>query len=146
MGAKIPVAKAARLLGVKRGRLQEMSRRGELPLQEGLVDLDLLRELFPTLALEEVGTAERTRIIRATAFGRRVRETVTPDRDELSVQLEKRMTELAVQKALAEKYYGILQEMAERICTWQEEGDASQRAVMHELGRWLVGRLKEAEQ
>ena len=54
MAKFVNVAKAARILGVSRARMQDLIRTGELETFEGQVDVELLRNKFPGLAFNEL--------------------------------------------------------------------------------------------
>lgn len=142
MSQHVAVAKAAQLLGISRHELQALIRRGELSTFEGQLDLDELKRRFPRLALDGQGIYEDLRLIRTTAFSRRVREAVTPEKDELASQLKRRTTELAVERAKAEHYRGILEELAQMLCDLQETDDAAQRDTAVIVTRWLLHRLE----
>jgi len=87
MGQQVGVAKAAHMLGVSRHDLQRLIHDGDLRTFEGQVDMDELRQRYPALALKDDPVMERIDLIRGTAFGRRVRETLMPDTDSLQIQL-----------------------------------------------------------
>ena len=70
----LTVWRAAQLVGVSRGVLQQQVRDGSLVLTEGLVSTDSLLQLYPQAQFEEHGLMERVAHIRDEAFGRSVRE------------------------------------------------------------------------
>lgn len=145
MGQRIGVARSAQLLGISRHELQRLIRSGELRSFDGNLDYDDLKRRFPRLKLDDSPALERAFFIRKTAFSRRVRETVVPDRDALEIQLKKHMTELAVQKAKAERYHGVLEAMMGYLAELQRSEDERCRTVATQLNRWLLEQLETRE-
>ena len=74
----LTVWRAAHVVGVSRGVLQQQVRDGTLVLTEGLVSTDELLRLYPATQLEDSGILERVNTIRDEAFGRRLRERLLP--------------------------------------------------------------------
>ncbi len=142
MGRLVAVARAARLLNIGRSKLQKLIRSGELQTFEGKLDFEALKERFPEMAIDTSPVMERLDLIRATAFSRRVRDTVAPDHDELTCQLKKRNTELSVAEARADKYEELLKDMARHLSEWQNSDDAGKRELAADLSRWLLVRMK----
>jgi glycine/D-amino acid oxidase-like deaminating enzyme len=58
MSQWVTVWRAAHLVGVPRGVLQQRVRNGELPLSDGLVSTDTLLRLYPQAQLEDSGLLE----------------------------------------------------------------------------------------
>ncbi len=144
MARHITVAAAARLLGVGRRQLQQLIQRGELETFEGMLDMDAIAARFPQLAVVPDPVLERLGDIRATAFSRRVRDTVTPDRASLENQLRRRNTELSVERARANRMERILNDLASRLGQLQLSEDPACRQVAAEVGHWLRARLDDA--
>ncbi|PKO73972.1 MAG: flavodoxin oxidoreductase, partial [Betaproteobacteria bacterium HGW-Betaproteobacteria-15] len=69
----LTIWRAAQLVGVSRGTLQQQVRSGAMVLTEGLVSTDELLRLYPGVQLEESGLLERVAHIRDEAFGKRLR-------------------------------------------------------------------------
>lgn len=142
MGQHVTVSRAAHLLGVSRHDLQRMIRSGELQTFEGDVDLDELRQHYPTMSLDENPMVERVKLIRAAAFGRRVSETVMPDTDELNVKLHKRDVALGVAQAQLKKYRGCIDGLAQLMAELNQQATAEQKEMIGLLNRWLAEKLK----
>lgn len=145
MGQRIGVARTAQLLGISRRELQALIRSGELSSFDGELDYDELKSRYPRLKLDGSPALERAYFIRKTAFSRRVRETVTPDRDALETQLRKYMTEFAVEKARAERYHGVLEAMMGYLAELQRSEDERCRTIAGQLNRWLLELLEKPE-
>lgn len=143
MGHKVAVAMAVRLLGIKRSDLQRLIHDGELLAPDGMVDMDQLRQFYPRLALRDSPVLERVQLIKSTAYSRRVRSTVAPERDMLEIQLRRRTAELAVERAMAKKYRGLLEELSQKLDAMQDCDDDIRRQVVAEINRWLLMRLEK---
>mgnify|MGYP003542685255 CR=1 FL=1 len=78
----VSVWRAAQLVGVPRGVLQQRVRVGEIELHDGLVSTETLLTLYPQTELEHTGMLERVTHIKEDAFGRRVYVNVPVDIDE----------------------------------------------------------------
>ena len=142
MGQHVGISKAAHLLGVDRHDLQRMIRSGELHTFEGDVDLDELRHHYPTMALDEDLMVERVSLIRGAAFGRRVRETIMPDTDELQTKLQKRDVALGVAQAQLKKYRGCIEELAQLMGELNREATPEQKQLIGVLNSWLLDKLE----
>lgn len=144
MTQRIGLAKSAHLLGISRRELQRLVQNGDLHTFEGCVDLDELRQRFPSLAMEDGSILERISFLQETAFSRRVRATVAPDVGDLASKLRKRTADLAVEHARAEKYCTILREFAAHVASLGSEAEGESKQLLDSLNRWLLARL-EAE-
>ena len=143
MGQQVGVAKAAHVLGVSRHELQRLIHDGDLQTFEGQVDMDDLRQRYPALALKDDPIKERIDLIRGTAFARRVRETVTPDKDALEVQLRKRTADLSVAEAQMKRFRGCIEELAQLLGDLNREATPEQKAVIRVLNSWLLDKLEQ---
>jgi len=139
----VALAKAVRLLGIGRGELQRLIHDGDLVAPDGMVDVDQLRKLYPRLALEDSPVLERVQLIKTTAFSRRVRSTLTPDRDALEVQIRKRNAELSLERAMAKKYRELLEELTRKLDQMQQCDEPLQRQVVSEINRWLLSKMEK---
>ena len=95
MAQRVTIWRAAHLLGVPRGVLQQRVRAGEIELNDGLVSTESLLRLYPQAQLEESGLLERVAQIRDEAFGRRLRERVLPSQEVLAQRVFRQSQELA---------------------------------------------------
>lgn len=142
MGQNVGIAKAAHILGIDRHDIQQMIRSGELHTFEGEVDLEELRHLYPTMALDEDLMVERVKLIRGAAFARRVRERVMPEREELEIRLHKRDVALGVAEAQMKKYRGCIEELAQLMGDLNREATAEQKALIQVINSWLLDKLE----
>jgi CDP-4-dehydro-6-deoxyglucose reductase len=111
----VTVWRAAQLVGVPRGVLQQRVRSGEVALSEGLLSTETLLELYPQLDLEQSGMLERVVHIREDAFGRRVRERLLPSQDVLAQRLFHQGQELADLQRHLQRYHSLVVELRERL-------------------------------
>lgn len=142
MGQQVGVAKAAHTLGISRHELQQLIHDGELRTFEGQLDMEELRQRYPTLALKDDPIKERVDLIRGTAFARRVGQTVAPEKDELEVQLRKRTTDLSVAEAQMRKFRGCIQELAQLLGDLNRDANAEQKQVISVINSWLLDKLE----
>lgn len=141
MGQLVTVAKAAHTLGVSRHELQELIRSGGLNTFEGRLDLSELREHYPLMSVDESPMLERVKNIKATAFGRRLEERISPAREELETQLRRKILDHDVAKAEARRYREILEEMAKLLQVCQQSENKQESELGLRLSRWLAERL-----
>ncbi|MCW8829708.1 MAG: hypothetical protein OQK94_11730 [Gammaproteobacteria bacterium] len=142
MGQQVGVARAAHVLGVSRHELQRLIHDGDLQTFEGRVDLDELRQRYPSMALKDDPITERINLIRGTAFARRVRETVTPEKDALELQLRRRTTDLNVAEAQLKRFRGCIEELAQLLGDLNREATPEQKPVITVINSWLLDKLE----
>jgi CDP-4-dehydro-6-deoxyglucose reductase, E3 len=115
MAQWVTIWRAAQLVQVPRGVLQQRVRAGELELSEGLVSTERLLELYPQMRLPESGMLERVAQIRDEAFGRRVRERLLPSQEVLAQRLFRQSQELADAQRLLQRYHALVIAQRERV-------------------------------
>ena len=115
MAQWVTVWRAAQLVGVPRGVLQQRVRAGELALSDGLVSTETLVKLYPQVELEHSGMLERVVHIKDDAFGRRVRERLLPSQDVLAQRLFRQGQELADVQRHLQRYHALVIELRERL-------------------------------
>lgn len=145
MGHHVSVARAAHLLGVKRHDLQKMIRSDELHTFEGRIDIDELREHYPMLALDEDAEIQRTELIKKTAFSRRVRERVLPEKDAIQIRLKRYQADLAIEREKASKYRQVIEDLAQMLCNLQETDDPTQKELVTLINRRLLEELENSK-
>ena len=141
MQRRLSLSRAARLVGVTRGALQQKVRSGELRAFEGTVPLDELQRAYPTAALESDPGAERVAKIKEEAFGKRLREHLLPNSEVLSRRLYEQSRELADLRAHLQRYHAMVVQLRERLR--EQEARAMEPAVAaKELGEFLDRELQ----
>jgi len=118
----LTVWRAAQLVGVSRGVLQQQVREGRLVLTEGLVSTDELLRLYPATQLEDSGILERVAKIRDEAFGRRLRERLLPSQEVLATRLFNQTQELADVRRHLQRYHALVVALQERVRALQDRG------------------------
>lgn len=137
----ISVSKAAHMLGISRRDLQKLIHDGVLISMDGKVNLEELRLRYPQLSMTDGSMNERVKMIQSSAFGRRVRQTITPETDEIEKQLKRRTVDLSIAKARAKKYQEILHEMSSYLGQIQLEASEEQKHMILEINRWLSQKM-----
>jgi len=119
MSHQVTVWRAAQLLGVARGVLQQQVRDGLLVLNEGLVSIDTLSRLYPDAQLAESGLLERVQQIRDEVFGKSVRERLLPSQEVLAQRVFAQSQELTNVRRHLQRYHrlviGLQARMRERV-------------------------------
>jgi CDP-4-dehydro-6-deoxyglucose reductase, E3 len=128
------LSRAAQLIGVSRGTLQEKIRNGELAAYDGMVASEELQRVFPDLHLEETGAFERVTQIKEQAFGKRVRERMLPSQEVLAQRLFAQSLELDDVRRHLARYHDLVEALREKIETMAHASPADQ---VRELGQML---------
>ncbi|MDP3084893.1 MAG: 2Fe-2S iron-sulfur cluster-binding protein [Rubrivivax sp.] len=108
MAQWVTIWRAAQLVGVPRGKLQQRVRSGEIELADGLVSTETLLKLYPQTRIEESGLLERVAQIRDDAFGRRIRERLLPSQEVLAQRLFSQSQELAELRRHLQRYHALV--------------------------------------
>ena len=144
MAQWVTVWRAAQLVGVPRGVLQQRVRAGEIELTDGLVSTEQLLRLYPQTRLEDSGLLERVVQIRDEAFGRRLRERVLPGREVLAQRLFEQGQELADTQRHLQRYHALviaLRDELQRLVAADTAPDARLQALHRQLTDGLARAL-----
>ena len=143
MSHQVSVWRAAQLVGVARGVLQQHVRDGALELSDGLVSTDALLRLYPGAQLEESGLLERVATIRDEAFGRRVRERLLPSQEVLAQRVFAQSQELADVRKHLQRYHGLVIDLQQHIreLLAQHPGDQAWLALERQVTKGLAQAL-----
>ena len=139
----ITLWRAAQLVGVTRGVLQQQVRDGLLDLNDGLISTDALLARYPQARLEEHGLLERVAHIRDEAFGRRVRERLLPSQEVLAQRLFHQSQDLADVQRHLQRYHALVVEIQRRVREQAAAGGADAPAL-RELERLVTQGLAKA--
>ena len=145
MAKFVNVAKAARILGVSRARMQELIRTGELETFEGQVDVGQLRSKFPGLAFNESPIVERAKIIKDSAYGDRLQKLISPPADVLQAKIRRLSVDLNVERTKARDYQDIIEGLLDKLTEMQQYSDESQRRIIQEINLWLLARFESTK-
>jgi CDP-4-dehydro-6-deoxyglucose reductase len=139
----LTVWRAAQLVGVARGVLQQQVRDGTLRLSEGLVSTDALLRLYPAAQIEASGLLERVAHIKDEAFGKRVRERLLPSQEVLAQRLFLQSQELADVRRHLQRYHALVIELQQRVreLVASRTGDTALVDLERELARGLAQAL-----
>jgi CDP-4-dehydro-6-deoxyglucose reductase len=108
MAHQVSIWRAAQLVGVARGVLQQQVRTGALLLNDGMVSTEALLHLYPNTSLEESGLLERVAQIRDEAFGKRLRERLLPSQEVLAQRLFAQSQELGDVRLHLQRYHELV--------------------------------------
>jgi CDP-4-dehydro-6-deoxyglucose reductase len=147
MAHTVTVWRAAQLVGVPRGVLQQRIRAGELALgDDGRIPTDALLKLYPQAKLEESGLLERVATIKDEAFAKRVRERLLPSQEVLAQRLFAQTQELADIKRHLERYHALVMELRQRIhAAAAEPGDDTRWRELKETADRGLARVLATE-
>ena len=115
MAQWVTIWRAAQLVEVPRGVLQQRVRAGEIELTDGMVSTEALLALYPQAKLEVSGMAERVAQIRDESFGRRVRERLLPSQEVLAQRMFRQSQELADLRHHLQRYHALVIALRDRM-------------------------------
>ncbi|MBK6854046.1 MAG: 2Fe-2S iron-sulfur cluster binding domain-containing protein [Burkholderiales bacterium] len=144
MAQWVTVWRAAQLVGVPRGVLQQRVRSGEIELADGLVSTQTLLTLYPQTKLEESGLLERVTQIRDDSFGKRLRERILPSQEVLAQRLFQQSQELADVQRHLQRYHALVIALRDRLHEFSRSAgadDARLQALRRQLDEGLARAL-----
>lgn len=133
MSQLLTLSRAAQILGVSRGTLQQKIRAGELAAFEGMIAADELLRVWPHVDLENAGAFERVAQIKDQAFNRRMRERVLPSSEILAERLYQQSEELADLRRHLAHYHDLIEALREQIEDLSTQAPSEQIAVLAHL-------------
>ncbi|HEC17949.1 MAG TPA: 2Fe-2S iron-sulfur cluster binding domain-containing protein [Gammaproteobacteria bacterium] len=140
MPQRLPLFRAARLVGISRGTLQRRIHDEGIDTFEGQILVDDLVKLFPHTPLEQDSEYERVQHIKKHAFAKRVRERLMPSAEVLAARVAELGRELAATRAHLSLYQTILEQITLRL---REAGENPSKKEVHGLLHWIKGILAE---
>jgi len=143
MSRLVSVARAARVIGIRRGELQQQIRRGDLPTFEGQVDLDLLQDLYPTARLDYSAAVERVRHIKETAFGRRVVDATLAEEELAAHKAQRLQRDLDIERLQLKRYQDIVNGFGKQLNLLQDNATREQSLTISCLKGWLLVQMKK---
>lgn len=133
MAKRISLSRAARLVGVKRGTLQQQIRAGELKTFEGEIVLADLLHAYPNAQIEDSSMLERVeQIIEQATFINPDSNVRKPDNLALTSRIMSLSEDLSRQKRLVGRYREFTGQLTEKIEKLAAEPDA-----LRQLQAWL---------
>ncbi len=142
MRQRLSLSRAARLVGVARGALQQKIQSGDLPSHDGMVSGDDLLRLYPAVELERDVGFERVTKIKDEAFGRRVREHMLPSQEILAQRLFEQSRELTDLRAHLQRYHAMVVRLRESLRDAEALGPDGARTSAARLGELLDRELE----
>ncbi len=137
---RLPLFRAARLVGVSRRTLQQRIHDEGISTFEGEIQIDDLLSLFPQTTLDNDSEFERVQNIKKHAFAKRVREHLLPSADVLTERVAELGHELAATRAHLAQYQTILDQITTRL---REAGESPSKKEVHGILHWIKGTLAE---
>jgi len=138
----VSIWRAAQLVDVPRGMLQQRVRAGEIELTDGLVSTEALLALYPQAQIEPSGMLERVAQIRDESFGRRVRERLLPSQEVLAQRMFHQSQELADVQRHLQRYHALVIALRQQIRDLQAGGgDPGLGLLEHQLNEGLARAL-----
>ncbi len=142
MAQRISLSRAARLVGVKRGTLQQQIRAGELKTFEGEILLADLLQAYPNARVEDSSMLERVeQIIEQASFINVDHARRRPDNVALTARVMALSEELSGEKLRVEAYRRLYAQLLEKIESLEDTPDPLQQ-----LRTWLDTRAGGIEQ
>ena len=144
MAQWVTVWRAAQLVGLPRGVLQQKVRAGELELADGLVSTAALLALYPQAQIESSGMLERVAQIRDDSFGRRVRERLLPSQEVLAQRLFRLSQELADTQRHLQRYHALVLDLRQglhKLAAGSGAGDSRLLELQDQLNDGLARAL-----
>lgn len=141
MSQLLALHRAARIVGVPRGVLQQKIKDGQLRASDGMISTDDLLAAYPDTKFEEDLIVEHLERLKDEAFSKRVREHVLPSRDVLAARLYAQSRELADLRNHLQRYHAIVISMHERLQAI--DSGAGRLPELAALDSWLNLQLEE---
>ena len=133
----ISVAKASKLLGIKRSELNEQLRAADIPTFEGNVDFEAVRAIAPAISLCESEILDRVRYIRENTTKTDRHEADHRSVQDLTAEVNRLRTDLMVEKRTADHYEQLLVDLARKLGELQSSENEETRSTALELCNWL---------
>ncbi|HID49670.1 MAG TPA: 2Fe-2S iron-sulfur cluster binding domain-containing protein [Chromatiales bacterium] len=141
----ITVSRAARLVGVSRGKLQKQIQDGEILSFEGMVDLDALAHAYPQVELEDNQMLEKIEDIVEKALhrarGDKLRKLLAPDLGTLAARVASLSKELSRTKKQNNMLIELVEHTRDRLSELASQSD--QPEALRQLGEQLAQALRQ---
>ena len=115
MPQKLPIFRAARLVGVSRGTLQKRLRKKNIKTFEGEISVADLLAIYPNADLSKDSEYERVQHIKETAFSRHEWKSSLPDAETLATRISNLSRNLVETQTRLSQYTEILENVVERL-------------------------------
>ncbi len=143
----LPVAKAAKLLGISRQEVQQKIHDGELQTFEGKVSREHLKEVFPTAShLDDTPVLEKIQFIKDNSYKNRVNEAHIPDKYTLMGQVQRLRMQLRMAHDQEMAYRRLISELGEELKGMRQNCMPTQEPQLSNLIQLITQRLKQEPQ
>lgn len=130
----LPVARAAKELGISRREIQQKIQSGELETFEGKVSLEQLEATFPAASqLEDAAILEKMRFIKDNAYANRVQTAHIPDAYTLMGQVQRLRLELRMAREEKMAHLRLITELTNNLQEMRKSCDNNQKALIGNL-------------
>ncbi len=130
----LPVAKAAKALGINRREIQQKVQSGELKTFEGKVSIAQLEAAFPAAAkLESSSILEKMSFIKDHAYAKRVQTAHIPDVYTLMGQLQRLRMDLRMAREEKLAHLRLIHELTSNLQEMQKTCDDRQKILVGNL-------------
>ena len=143
MPHKLPLFRAARLVGVSRSTLQKKIRQEYVNTFEGEIGVADLLKLYPKADLNKDSEYERVQHIKETAFAKRVLERILPDAETLASRISDLGRTLVESQTRLSQYNKVLEHVADQLSI-MESGKGSQKDIQ-DLLNWIRSNIPTPE-
>ncbi|MDZ7750317.1 MAG: 2Fe-2S iron-sulfur cluster-binding protein [Gammaproteobacteria bacterium] len=133
----LTLSRAARLVGITRGELQQRIRRDELDTFEGKVRVSDLLRAFPEARLEDDSTLERVNRIKSAATPEKEPKYELPSAEVLAQRVNILSHELTAARAELAGYGELVESLTGRLADLEQAMGEEQGGRVRELFRWL---------
>ncbi|MBT3196879.1 MAG: hypothetical protein HN842_06460 [Gammaproteobacteria bacterium] len=135
----LPVARAAKELGINRKEIQQKIQTGELKTFEGKVSMVQLEAVFPTATrMESSSIIEKMEFIKDHAYSKRVQTAHIPDSYVLMGQLQKLRMELRMAREEKMAHLRLISELTTHLQDMQKSCDSHQKILIANLLRLIA--------
>ncbi len=143
MSRLLTLSKAARLLGIARGLLQQEIRDGRIETFEGKVLLDELQRAYPDVQVESSAMLERMEQIKEQALYKD-KEQPIDDVEQLHLHLMRLQRDLGTMQRELYWYAEMLDELMEKLSRVQQGCNHEQQIHIAALKTWLCQKIDVA--
>ncbi|MGF1642576.1 MAG: 2Fe-2S iron-sulfur cluster-binding protein [Thiotrichales bacterium] len=143
MPRRIPLSRAAQLVGVKRGELQKQIQDGLIPAFEGSVELADLLRIYPNTQMHDTTMLEHVKNIVEHSISKRHRtQQDLPPAEVLSARVTALAEELVAAKNTARWYAHLVEQMQARFAELQQVDCDDYRRALGDLRGWFFQQLE----
>lgn len=141
MADLLTLSRAARLVGITRGELQQRIRRDELDTFEGKVSVSDLLRAFPEARLEDDSSLERVNRIKSAATPEKEPKYELPSAEVLAERVNILSHELTAARAELAGYGDLMDALSERLALLEQAAGGEERGRLQELSGWLAAEV-----